>query len=223
MFMSLLKRATNRAIWLLPSSGTIKGYDDPELIEFVFRKTQLFKAVDPWPEMAGIASVLDFGGGFGSHYRRAQQHSPDIRWAVVETPETAERAAELATESLRFFSSIGDATSWLGPVEVVYSNAALHCTPEPERYLSELCAVRAKTLIWDRTLLSSDGRRKYVDRNLLAENGPGVSLSRRRVEVEMIRMAEKTFLETHRDYILVKREGRQDDRAGENFVFKLSA
>jgi len=131
MFMSLLKRATNRAIWLLPSSGTIKGYDDPELIEFVFRKTQLFKAVDPWPEMAGIASVLDFGGGFGSHYRRAQQHSPDIRWAVVETPETAERAAELATESLG--SSPASATRLPGLARSRSSIPTLRCTAPRSR------------------------------------------------------------------------------------------
>jgi hypothetical protein len=44
--------------------------------------------------------VLDFGGACGLHYKQAQM--PDVRRAVVETPAMVTRAAEIATDKLRF-------------------------------------------------------------------------------------------------------------------------
>jgi putative methyltransferase (TIGR04325 family) len=60
--------------------------------------------------------VLDFGGAAGVHYFYAQRAFPDrpFRWAVVERPEMIEAAAGLASERLRFFSTIESAIAWLG-------------------------------------------------------------------------------------------------------------
>lgn len=217
--MSLIRKITNRALWALPSSGTIRGYGDGELVDFIRAKALTYRDFEPWPEIRGAASVLDFGGGFGLHYRRAALELPDVRWAIVETPETFMRTADFASDRLRFFTEIEAACCWLGPVDVTYSNAALQFTSEPERYLSELCAVNAKKMIWDRILLSNDRRSNDAQISLLAENGPGLSFSRKRVEVPLIRIPEADFLAAHRSYRLTKRAGKQDDRSGEDFVF----
>jgi len=125
----------------------------------------------------------------------------------------------MAADHLKFFTSIEAAKTWLGSVDVVYSNAAIQFTSEPERYVSELCAVGAQKMVWDRILLSEGARRPHVQISLLTENGPGISFSRKRVEASVIRMPERTFLEAHSGYDLATRTGRQGDRDGESFVF----
>jgi hypothetical protein len=67
---------------------TLDGYEQPELVEVIFQKTKAYKPDSDWPEMAGVSSVLDFGGGCGIHYKQA--NLPDVRWAVVETPAMVE-------------------------------------------------------------------------------------------------------------------------------------
>ena len=64
----------------------IEGYENDELVETIFRKTVAYEPTGDWPLVAGVKTVIDFGGGSGLHYKLARQQSPDIRWAVVETP-----------------------------------------------------------------------------------------------------------------------------------------
>src|SRR5258708_14771405 len=91
---------------LFPPTETLEGYAEPELIDVIFQKTKAYDPGGDWPEIAGVSSVLDFGGGCGLHYKLARRQSPDIRWAGVETPAMLERASALATEELRFFTDI---------------------------------------------------------------------------------------------------------------------
>jgi hypothetical protein len=74
------------------------------LVEVIFQKTKAYDPQGDWLEMAGVSSVLDFGDGCGQHYKLARRQSPDIRWAVVETPAMLKRASELATDKLQFFA-----------------------------------------------------------------------------------------------------------------------
>jgi putative methyltransferase (TIGR04325 family) len=222
---TLFKKIGNRVLWALPSSGMIQGYDDPELIEFIFRKT---KASDlpqqPWPELSNVGAVLDFGGGFGLHYRRARQYSPTIRWAIVETREMAQRATSLATQYLKFFEDIPSAIRWLGMPDTVYSNSVLQFTNDPLGSLEQLCGIGARTMIWHRVLLSSGPRQETSQQlSLLSENGPGLSLSRKRVEYTVTRIPEAAFIRAHADYRLTSRDGVQSDRDGENFTFHRPA
>lgn len=76
--MSAIRRRLNHP------EGTIKGYEHPELVEVHFQKTKACAPKEPWPEMMGISSVLDFGGACGIHYKRAALQNQSIRWAVVE-------------------------------------------------------------------------------------------------------------------------------------------
>ncbi len=54
---------------LNPPSETIEGYEQPELIDVILRKT---RAYDPppseWLDVGDASTVLDFGGGAGIHY-----------------------------------------------------------------------------------------------------------------------------------------------------------
>jgi len=221
--MGLLRKVTNRALWALPSSGTIRGYDSAELVDSIRKKTLTTQEAGAWPELDGAATVLDFGGSFGLHYRRAASQFPGIRWAIVETPETIARATRMMSNNLRFFASVDEARDWLGSVDAVHSNAALQFTEEPELYLAQLCSIQAPLMIWNRILLSADTRHADVQISLLAENGPGLSFSRKRVETARIFIPESAFFTAHAGYTLAKRTGSQNDRSGEDFIFTKSA
>src|SRR5260370_35263856 len=101
--MRRLMSAVSRRLFAL--SDVLDGYNHPELVDIIFKKTVAYRPQDEWPEVRGLSSVLDFGGGCGLHYKQA--NSPTVRRAVVETPKMAENARELATDRLRFFTSVG--------------------------------------------------------------------------------------------------------------------
>jgi hypothetical protein len=50
---------------LFPPTETLEGYAEPELIDVIFQKTKAYDPKGDWPEIAGVSSVLDFGGGCG--------------------------------------------------------------------------------------------------------------------------------------------------------------
>jgi hypothetical protein len=191
---------------LRPPSEVIEGYEQPELIDVILRKT---RAYNPTPgeefDVGGASTVLDFGGGAGIHYKQAR--SQTVRWAVVESPAMVERAGELETERLRFFTAISEAAEWLGQVDLMYSNGALQYVPEPLQMLDQLCALKAKRMIWKRMLLSSSSLEREVQSSLLGDNGPGSSSVAKEKVVKYIRtrIPERDFVSAHRDYDLVER------------------
>jgi hypothetical protein len=192
---------------LRPPSETIQGYEHPELVEVVFQKTLAYTPQGEWPEMVGVTSVLDFGGGCGVHYKLARLQSPDIKWAVVETPAIVARASELATDRLQFFAAIPDAAAWLESIEVMHSSEALQYTPEPEQTLRELCGLHAKRMLWQRMALSANTLERETKSSNLGDNGPGklAGLKEKIVLYERTRLPERIFLAAHKDYELVER------------------
>jgi len=178
---------------------TLQGYEHPELVETVFRKTLAYEPVEPWPDMEGVSSVLDFGGACGRHYKDAKRHSIAIRWAVVETPAMVARARELETGQLRFFTSIDEAASWLGSVEVVHSNGALQYTPEPLSIVRALCGVGARQMLWHRLFLGS-GSETQISR--LRDNGPGKIGARKKVAYDFQRIDRGEFVAAHHNYTM---------------------
>ncbi|MCK1719894.1 hypothetical protein [Bradyrhizobium sp. 141] len=74
--MKFLQRVRRK---LFQPKETIEGYENPELVETIFRKTVAYKPGGDWPLVAGLGAVLDFGGGAGLHYKLALRQSPDIR------------------------------------------------------------------------------------------------------------------------------------------------
>jgi putative methyltransferase (TIGR04325 family) len=189
---------------LIPPSETIEGYEQPELIEVIFLKTLAFNPQGDWLEMKGVSSVLDFGGGCGIHYKQAR--SPGIRWAVVETPAMVERAKELATEKLQFFTSISVAADWLGSIDVMHSNGALQYTPDPEQTIRQLCALQAKKMLWQRVLLSNSHAEREIQSSLLGDNGPGtLRIKEKTVRYARTKIPERAFLDAHAGYMLAGR------------------
>jgi hypothetical protein len=190
------------------SGKALQGYDNEELVDVVFRKTVAYEPQGDWPEIASASTVLDFGGGCGLHYKEAR--SPTVRWAVVETPAMVAKAKELSTNNLQFFSDVEAAASWLGSVDVMHSNGALQYASDPIDMLHRLCAVRAKTMLWKRAVLSKNNDVKQeVQSSRLADNGPGRLLAAPLRNIEYVRTAipEQSFLSAHADYRLVERGG----------------
>lgn len=198
----LIARVSRR---LLPPSETL-DYQHEEVADVVFRKTIAFFPVHKWTGVPDGSSVLDFGGGCGLHYKQAQL--PNARWAVVETPVMVERAKQLSTDKLQFFTSIRSAADWLGHVDLVYSDGALHYTPNPSEILAELCALGAANMRWRRTWLSKlDEVESGIQYSILEDNGPGSieGVARKRVACPFIKMPESEFLSAHQDYCLTSR------------------
>jgi hypothetical protein len=192
---------------LFQPTETLEGYDQPELVEVIFRKTVAYNPQGAWPEMVGVSSVLDFGGGCGQHYKLASSQSAEIRWAVVEIPAMIQRATELATDKLRFFPDVVSAAAWLGTIDVMHSNSALQYTSDPRETLSQLCALRAKTMLWQRLSLSNSSIEREVQSSILSDNGPGSlpGLKEKTVRYIRTKIPEQTFLDAHIDYMLVER------------------
>jgi hypothetical protein len=201
---------------LFPPTETLEGYAEPELVEVIFQKTKAYDPKGDWPEMAGVSSVLDFGGGCGLHFKLARRSSPSIRWAVVETPAMIKRATELATDQLQFFLDISEAQTWLGPIDVMHSNSALQYTPEPEETLKRLCRLRARRMSWERITLSKTNVERELQSSLLGDNGPGslAGLREKTVRYTRTKIPEQTFLDAHYDYVLT-------DRGADWFRFSL--
>jgi putative methyltransferase (TIGR04325 family) len=189
------------------SRETLRGYEHPELVDVIFRKTLAYKPTGEWPEIAGASTVLDFGGGCGLHYREA--NSKTVRWAVVETPAMVAKAKELETDKLRFFTDIDEAVKWLGPIDVMHSNGALQYASKPKEALHRLCGLRAKTMLWKRVTLSAGETEQETQRTILGDNGPGKSVpDTRNVEYTRTSIPEEAFLLAHHGYDLI---GRGED------------
>jgi hypothetical protein len=187
-------------------AGVIDGYEHPELVDEVYRKTLSYDPTEPWPEMAGISSVLDFGGACGQHYKQARISSPNIRWAVVETPAMVARASELSTDKLRFFSSIEDAAEWLGSIDLVFSSGAVQCTPSPEGVARELCSIGAPKIRYERLAFSSGERVQHDQFSLLGENGPASERHFRgkAVKIKRVLVPRADFVACHDGYSLAE-------------------
>lgn len=199
---------------MLPPKEILDGYEHPELIEIMFRKARDFSPTHRWDEFANRSAVLDFGGGFAQHYKCATPLSPDVRWAVVETPAVVARASVLASDRLRFFTSVEAAADWLGTIDLMHSDGALHYAPDPMQPLRSLCAVAPKEMLWKRTFLSETDRIEIEDQlSRLDENGPrlanerGLTVSRKLVRYRMTRIPQADFLKMHSAYELMEHSG----------------
>jgi putative methyltransferase (TIGR04325 family) len=213
--MDLLRAVIDRLRSKGRPSATLQGYENPQLVELIFAKTLAYSPSGQWPDMEGATTVLDFGGGCGLHYKLAVRQSPDIRWAVVETPAMIARANEPATERLRFFTEIQEAARWLGIVDVIHSNSALQYVPDPMATLVALCGLRARTMLWQRMFLSQGGVVTEMQSSRLIDNGPGRAPSgtpNTTVSYQRTAIPEADFMAAHAGY-------RLDSRSEDSFKF----
>jgi putative methyltransferase (TIGR04325 family) len=122
-------------------------------------------------------SVLDFGGGGGTHYtiaRAALGENHPLKWAVVETAAMVRAAGPMCDGSLGFFDDIDAARGHLGGIDLVFTSGALHCCPEPLAFLERLVALKAPRLMITRTAFRDRPGTLYsVQQSRLSTNGPG--------------------------------------------------
>lgn len=206
---------------LFQPRDTIEGYENPELVETIFLKTTKYAPSGDWPLVAGMDTVLDFGGGAGLHYKLARKQSPNIRWAVVETRAMVHRAKELATDRLKFFERIDQAAGWLGSISMVHSNGAIQYVPNALEIIGELCAVRPATIVWYRVPISDGEPRQEIQSSYLSDNGPGSALPTKEKLVRYVRnwLPEQTFIATHEGYRIVERGPDPGERGTQLFRF----
>jgi putative methyltransferase (TIGR04325 family) len=199
----------------------IEGYEAQELVETVFQKTLEYNPRGDWPLVRSVRTVIDFGGGAGLHYKLAQQQSPSIRWAIIETPAMVRRAKELETDNLKFFEQIDTAADWLGGVDLVHSNGAIQYVPDAEETIRHLCATIPKALVWYRVPLSEGASRREIQTSFLSDNGPGQSASSKEklVRYERNWLPEKLFIQAHGVYRLAERGPDSSERGTQQFKF----
>ncbi|MBR0906326.1 hypothetical protein [Bradyrhizobium liaoningense] len=218
--MNLVQRVKRK---LFPPRQVIEGYENPELVETIFLKTINYRPSGDWPLVQGLKTVLDFGGGAGLHYKVASQQSPDIRWAVVETPAMVRRARELATDHLLFFERIDDAAHWLGSVDLVHSNGAIQYVADQFEAIKALCSVQPAMLAWHRVPISAEARRE-VQTSYLSDNGPGKSVrsAEKLVKYERSWISEQAFVDAHKGYQIVERSEDPGEHGTQQFRFAPS-
>jgi putative methyltransferase (TIGR04325 family) len=216
--MTLIKKLRRK---LFPPREVIEGYENLELVETIFRKTAAYNPDGDWPLVVGIHSVLDFGGGAGLHYKLARKQSPDIRWAVVETPAMVRRARQLATNRLMFFSDIEEAADWLGEVELMHSNGAIQYVPNPNETIRALCAARPAAMVWYRVPISDGKAEAEVQTSFLSDNGPGALPTSKDKLVKYVRnwIPLRTFLAAHEDYRVAERGPDPREHGTQQFRF----
>ncbi|MCA6107823.1 hypothetical protein [Bradyrhizobium cenepequi] len=218
--MTLLQKLRRK---LFPPREVIEGYENQELVETIFRKTIAYDPDGDWPLVVGVNSVLDFGGGAGLHYKLARKQSPDIRWAVVETPAMARRARQLATNRLMFFSDIHEAADWLGEVELMHSNGAIQYVPDAIETIRTLCATRPAAMAWHRVPISdADAKAKAeVQTSFLSDNGPGSLPTSKDKLVKYARnwIPAESFLTVHQGYRLAERGPDPREHGTQQFRF----
>lgn len=218
--MRLVQRLRRR---LFPPRQIIEGYENEELVDTIFRKTVSYRPDGSWPLVSGVATVLDFGGGAGLHYKLARLQNPQIRWAIVETRAMVHRASELTTDKLKFFSDINAAADWLKDVELMHSNGAIQYVPNPIEIVKSLCATRPRAMAWRR--VPTDERQESaieLQTSFLSDNGPGTLLGVRNklVRYERQRIPTHAFLLAHEGYRLTERSSDPLERSTEQFRFE---
>jgi putative methyltransferase (TIGR04325 family) len=213
--MTLVQRVKRR---LSPPQEVIQGYENPELVETIFLKTISYNPDGDWPLVADMKTVLDFGGGAGLHYKVARQQSPDIRWAVVETPTMVLRAKELGTDRLKFFERIEEAADWLGNVDLIHLNGAIQYVPDAIETIRALCSVRPTATAWHRVPISDDARRE-VQTSYLSDNGKGCRSASKEKLVRYQRnwIPEQAFIEAHEGLRITERSPDPTERGTQQF------
>jgi putative methyltransferase (TIGR04325 family) len=167
------------------------GYNDNDIADVIAYKTSL--AFDPRqvaPEQAinsiialGICAaeiaerplrVLDFGGGCGFHYFRVSEAIRiPLRWALVETPTMAERAAKIANGRFEVFSTIEEASKALGEIDIIHASSAIQYVPDPLGTLKSLAALRARFFALVRFPVWNTPQLVGLQKSRLSGNGIG--------------------------------------------------
>jgi putative methyltransferase (TIGR04325 family) len=211
-----------------PFRANEASYAAESLVEVVYRKT---RALDrrsipnmPGAERTLLAAslaaarcaarplrVIDLGGACGVHYAVAQLLKLPLRWAVVESPAMATRAADLASDELNFFSDMQTANDWLGGVDLLFSSGTIQYMSEPIEALSLTLSLSPPVVVWTRMALVEGGRSvTKTQKSWLSENGHGSmppGLKDAMVSYPITKLPRSDFLRAHANYELLMEFG----------------
>ena len=204
-------------------SCTIDPYEQRELIEVIFKKTQRFankinsEVIPIWETTAYSLislinpvienhskeiNVLDFGGACGAHYfqlRHLIDKNLKINWVVVETPGMVAQAKQLETDELSFYSNFDEAIEKLGTVDLLHTSGTLQCVDAPLMYLEKILNCNAKWVSFNRLGLNQIDRDAVtIHASKLSWNGVGElpeGYTDKIVKYPFTFMSEKVFLE----------------------------
>lgn len=198
------------------STSKISGYENPRLVKLIVEKTLidrqriLNKEFQPreFPIIAALglirghnATVLDFGGGSGSHGLVANQtfsESLDINWNVIETKMMALESIQYnLTDNVNFFPSIEECLTRYPKIDLVFSNSAIQYTHNPAKIVKQLVETMAQLIVITRTpLTEEDENLSYMQTSWLLDNGPGIktpSKTNKLVEYECNLLSKSKF------------------------------
>ena len=112
-------------------------------------------------QQQGKLNVLDLGGGPGSSYflyNKILKNIKSLKWNVVEQKHFADRGnIELANESLKFYSTVKEATSNSAP-DVLLLGSVLQYLEDPGAVIKELMTHHYKVIILETTPVVDDER-----------------------------------------------------------------
>ncbi len=220
---------------------TLDGYQIDPLVDVVYAKTKALRGRNisdmPGAERTLLAvafaaartgssplRVLDFGGACGFHHLASMPLGIFTRWAVVESAAMARRAADLASDGLKFFSDIEEARQWLGEIDLLHSSSTLQYVSEPCLMLTKLVALSPSTIVWSRMALTDGPSSKSVQTSKLSDNGPGAmpdGFTDALVTYPITRLSRPEFMAAHKGYDLVVEFG--EPSVGFVFVRKRAA
>lgn len=195
-----LLKSINKIMW---SSRTYKSYEDAIknadgyeyklLTKVVVAKGKRFSKDFPNSKeidlkslriFAGLAAsinknkltIIDFGGGAGTHYFIAKSifsQKIELDWRVVETPTMVAEAKKhnLENKELRFFETV-EIASGNDEVDLIFASSSIHYTSKPYDFLKTLASVNAKVLMITRTPIT-DNPCVLLQRSTLSANGVG--------------------------------------------------
>lgn len=173
------------------------GYTNPELIKSIVQKNLQYESELIESRKIPLSgtrillpfalgkyrkkiSVLDFGGGGGSHFAEVRTALPNYEfiWTVLETPEMVrECKAQRRDKNLHFIDSLSDLKA--GNLDLVIANSSIQYTIDPILKLSELTKLGAKYLYITRTVLSENERIDYLQISSIKDNGPSTNSTTR--------------------------------------------
>lgn len=172
------------------------GYDNEEIAEVVFRKTEIYKnylskisylkcdfATSSllvslfFLNNSNEINVLDFGGACGAHYFQCRKVLPEnikLNWVVIEKPQMIKYAKKWTNNELSFAIDLNKALKNISRIDIFHASAIIQYLDEPYKYLDLILESNAKYLLFNRMIFTlEDDDLITIQNNKLSWNGIG--------------------------------------------------
>jgi putative methyltransferase (TIGR04325 family) len=152
-------------------------------------------------------TVLDFGGGCGTHYFTAvARFRTPFKWAIVETSPMAKGGAEISQGRFETYSEIEAAGAALGHIDLVFASGSIQYVPDPFETLSALVSLGPRYFAIARFPVWRGPQIVGLQTSLLSQNGIGPmppSIRDRHVTHPVTFVDYETAMRAFKDYELL--------------------